>query len=218
LEKYRVYLKMMIDGVTSNPFSATTLAPIELESTEANAQEVIDYTRSKYGAPKDKVEAEIREWSGTNDPFVAEKISQLAEERIAQPEDQGDRKESSSSIESNKKEGADEKVGNNSPAKNVLEPWNNSSRSKISSPSNNPGSSSSSNKVSNSEKPLHQADCSGCGSVVEVPFKPDGVRPVFCKDCLKNYQRERAKLESSQKESPNSSGSNNKKKNKKSKY
>ncbi len=211
LEKYRVYLKMMIDGVTSNPFSATTLAPIELESTESNTQEVIDYTRSHYGSTKEKVEAEIREWSGTNDPFVAEKISQLAGDRIVESED--DVGGGKAGLNLAKKDRSNEKLVDDSKGKNISENQEGSpSESKIKLTANNPGDSGKAGREP------HRADCSGCGTVVEVPFKPDGVRPVFCKDCLKNYQRERAKLEGGQKESSDQSGaSSSKRKGKKKK-
>lgn len=33
--------------------------------------------------------------------------------------------------------------------------------------------------------PLHQATCSTCGKSCEVPFKPNGKKPVFCRDCFK---------------------------------
>ncbi len=32
---------------------------------------------------------------------------------------------------------------------------------------------------------LHEATCSKCGKTCEVPFKPNGKRPVFCRDCFK---------------------------------
>lgn len=40
---------------------------------------------------------------------------------------------------------------------------------------------------------------------IEIPFKPDGKRPVFCKECLKDYQRAVAKV----KEVQNQNGSQN---------
>ncbi len=43
------------------------------------------------------------------------------------------------------------------------------------------------------EKILYQAVCATCGLEIEVPFKPDGSRPTFCKDCLRDYQRATAK-------------------------
>jgi len=37
------------------------------------------------------------------------------------------------------------------------------------------------------ERPaMHQATCSECGMTCEVPFKPNGMKPVFCRDCFKN--------------------------------
>ncbi|MCE9636472.1 MAG: zinc-ribbon domain containing protein [Planctomycetes bacterium] len=37
--------------------------------------------------------------------------------------------------------------------------------------------------------PMHQTVCSGCGEPTEVPFVPDGRRPVFCLPCLKKQTR-----------------------------
>jgi CxxC-x17-CxxC domain-containing protein len=39
------------------------------------------------------------------------------------------------------------------------------------------------------------ANCSRCGKKVQVPFKPDGVRPVYCQDCFKTIQREESEKE-----------------------
>ena len=33
---------------------------------------------------------------------------------------------------------------------------------------------------------LFQATCSDCGDSCEVPFKPNGRKPVYCRDCFKN--------------------------------
>ncbi|MCK5061098.1 hypothetical protein KAR28_00950 [Candidatus Parcubacteria bacterium] len=36
-----------------------------------------------------------------------------------------------------------------------------------------------------SERPrMHQAICSECGKKCEVPFKPNGSKPIFCSDCF----------------------------------
>lgn len=35
------------------------------------------------------------------------------------------------------------------------------------------------------ERPaMHPATCSKCGNSCEVPFKPNGKKPVFCRDCF----------------------------------
>lgn len=40
-----------------------------------------------------------------------------------------------------------------------------------------------------SPESLNDAVCSSCGEATQVPFKPDGVRPVFCMPCLKQQTR-----------------------------
>lgn len=37
--------------------------------------------------------------------------------------------------------------------------------------------------------PMTPSVCSACGTPTEVPFLPDGVRPVFCLPCLKKRTR-----------------------------
>jgi len=43
------------------------------------------------------------------------------------------------------------------------------------------------------EKILYPANCASCNTAIEVPFVPDGKRPTFCRDCLRDYQRSVAK-------------------------
>jgi CxxC-x17-CxxC domain-containing protein len=43
------------------------------------------------------------------------------------------------------------------------------------------------------EKPMYDAVCATCETPIQVPFVPDGSRPTFCKDCLRDYQRATAK-------------------------
>ncbi len=33
---------------------------------------------------------------------------------------------------------------------------------------------------------MHQAVCDACGNACEVPFKPTGEKPVYCRDCFQN--------------------------------
>jgi CxxC-x17-CxxC domain-containing protein len=30
---------------------------------------------------------------------------------------------------------------------------------------------------------MHKATCADCGKECDVPFKPDGTRPVYCREC-----------------------------------
>jgi CxxC-x17-CxxC domain-containing protein len=38
------------------------------------------------------------------------------------------------------------------------------------------------------ERVLYDAVCEQCGMATKVPFKPRGVRPVYCRDCFNNQR------------------------------
>jgi hypothetical protein len=57
----QIYLKLMIDGVSSQPFSAETLPPIA-KPESSSLEEVIDNSRKLYAEPKAKVEEAIALW------------------------------------------------------------------------------------------------------------------------------------------------------------
>lgn len=61
LDKYHIYVKLSIDGITGNAFSAKTLKiPDE---TEKNAESIIRNSRERYATKKEVVEEKITKWS-----------------------------------------------------------------------------------------------------------------------------------------------------------
>jgi CxxC-x17-CxxC domain-containing protein len=64
LPNYKIYLKLMIDGVTSRPFSAKTLPQIVKGGNKEVEEEVIRSSRELYCKPKEWVENQINRWSG----------------------------------------------------------------------------------------------------------------------------------------------------------
>ena len=38
---------------------------------------------------------------------------------------------------------------------------------------------------------MHKATCADCGKECEVPFKPDGSKPVYCRDCYQKHRPRR---------------------------
>ncbi|MEK7128875.1 MAG: type IV secretory system conjugative DNA transfer family protein, partial [Patescibacteria group bacterium] len=68
LPNYKIYLKLMVNGVTSRPFSAKTLPPFRLRDEVMTEQEVIDISRKNYANNRQSVEAEVRAWS-SNQPL-----------------------------------------------------------------------------------------------------------------------------------------------------
>ena len=121
-----VYMKLMINGVASRPFSALTLPPIPFPE-KSYKEEIIEFSRKQYATPKEEVEKRISEWHAP----------------VAKP------------------------------ATPVTS-----------------GFTALAAKPATEEKPavqLFDAVCSGCGAKTQVPFKPDGKRPVYCKDCKIKY-------------------------------
>ena len=57
LPNYHVYLKLMINGVTSQPFSAITL-PLP-EKRISNSDEIVSESRRRYGRLRQEVERDI---------------------------------------------------------------------------------------------------------------------------------------------------------------
>lgn len=57
----QIYLKLMIDGVSSPPFSATTLPPFERPAVNFR-DDIIENTRRTYARPRAEVEVEVRRW------------------------------------------------------------------------------------------------------------------------------------------------------------
>ncbi len=57
----QIYLKLMIDSVTSQPFSASTLPPIQIPRS-TYVKEIMENSRRIYAKPRSIVEKEIIEW------------------------------------------------------------------------------------------------------------------------------------------------------------
>ncbi len=63
LGKYNIYLKLMIDGVAGDAFSATTLPPNPVPE-KSNIDKVIKVSRERYTSKREVVEEKISRWSG----------------------------------------------------------------------------------------------------------------------------------------------------------
>ena len=64
LPNYSIYLKLMVDGMTSRPFSAATLPPFKISVSSVTSEKVIETSRELYARPRDVIENEINRWSG----------------------------------------------------------------------------------------------------------------------------------------------------------
>lgn len=166
LPKYQIYLKLMIDGIAADAFSATTLPPIQFHG-EDSTEKVIKVTRERYAENRDDVEEKISRWSG----MLGEQQSDVAPSR-----NQGGQQ--------NKKPYASHN-NNAVPARYAPATQN---AAPVKSTPEQP-------QEVQPERQLYDAVCATCDEQIKVPFKPDPSRPTFCKDCLKDHQRARAKTQ-----------------------
>ncbi len=82
LAKANVYIKLMIDGVASRPFSAATLPPQPLPLVSYR-DVIIRNSRTRYGTVRKVVEERIaNEWAATEDDMIKEKIGRRDERRL----------------------------------------------------------------------------------------------------------------------------------------
>lgn len=63
LPKRNMYLKLLIDGVTSPAFSAYSLDRLPIPAVTYE-QQILEHTRKTYGTPRDEVNEKIKTWSG----------------------------------------------------------------------------------------------------------------------------------------------------------
>lgn len=63
LSKYEIYLKITIDGITSDPFSAVTLPPLP-RPAKSHRDKIIRVSRDRYTISRKEIEEKLARWSG----------------------------------------------------------------------------------------------------------------------------------------------------------
>lgn len=168
LPKYQIYLKLMIDGIAGDVFSATTLPPLAHQTGE-NAEKAIRISRERYGNDRKKVEEKIARWSETGS-FIEQDKKDFNNKSWVEKE----RKINSIA--------PPESMKRNFPASDKL-------TREIS------GKEKATIVNSETSREMFEAICDECGVKIQVPFKPDGVRGIYCKKCLAQIRSQRAKLQ-----------------------
>lgn len=167
LPKYNFCLKLMIDGVASDPFSARGLPPLTEKERTQNETKVIDRTREQYAGQREEVEDKIMRWHAEEEEFRP---------RPTQKEERSPRFSDSAPLMQ-----APQHIATPTQIPHIV-----------------PGSSQPVPTSTNNAMPIsdptiykYEATCSRCQKMTRVPFKPDGIRPVFCKDCLAILRQEK---------------------------
>ncbi|HCY20720.1 TPA: hypothetical protein DIC40_02495 [Patescibacteria group bacterium] len=77
LPKYTAYTRLMIDGISSDPFSMKTLPPIKAEGSLETIDKVRKQSRQRYAMSRGQLEKLMQAWS--NKTFsVQEKVAEKA--------------------------------------------------------------------------------------------------------------------------------------------
>lgn len=72
LPNYHIYTKLMVNGVTSRPFSATTLPPIQVDRSPEIVDVIVENCRKNYSRPRIDAENEIKEWASQGGSFSSD--------------------------------------------------------------------------------------------------------------------------------------------------
>jgi CxxC-x17-CxxC domain-containing protein len=160
LPKYEMYLKLMINGIASDPFSARGLAPLPEEEKTGNTDKVIKVTRERYAKERKVVEDKIMRWH----------------------ENDGGEEEKKKTVQSRN----DNFFPARRPAERaVFSPKSAEKVAVVGVP----------RKVEEEKEKSRSGEfeviCSRCSKPTKISFQPDGIRPVYCKECLSSLREEK---------------------------
>ena len=83
LPKYNFYTKLLIDGVSSRPFSASGIPPYQRDE-KIHTDVIIENSRKNFGTPKELVEEKIAtEWLSTGSDAAIEKVARKNEQPLS---------------------------------------------------------------------------------------------------------------------------------------
>lgn len=223
LPKYHIYLKLMIDGIAGDAFSAKVLPPVYIEDTAENEQKIIAASRERYASSKAEVEDKIARWSGimpasgfqtVNKPSeplhapnpAAQTQSMRPQQTFGAKTQPGSNLSSTGQVASNPTFRQQGQFQARRVSQPVFQPQQaqmsktQAAEPLISQPARQTGFNEKQAQIDQDyyvkpvdTRPKFDAICDMCGDRIQVPFQPDGSRPTFCKDCLKEYQRMAAK-------------------------
>ena len=185
LPKYEMYLKLMIDGIASSPFSAAGLPPLRAEERTGNTDKVIRYSREKYASERESVEEKIMRW---HDSYGEDE----SKAEVARKQFNANSAVFQGQIASKVTQNISSQLPNQSAIYSIQK-----NIPKVPANSNRGNEIISKNKITErSVKKGFDAVCSSCGASTTTIFVPDGIRPVYCKECLgKKKEEKRAEVE-----------------------
>jgi CxxC-x17-CxxC domain-containing protein len=202
LAKYQIYLKLMVDGVATAPFSANTLPPIA--KVMDSEDKVIAVSRERYAEKRAVIEEKVLRWSGMETgpapelleapPPVANTTPVPGLEAVKYPailtEEEQEAREALGGVPASLKPGTPEfaKAGvaaleGEDAIKDTGE-YLRISPERLASIVKPPTG-------QKKDKPKFKHTCSRCGKTWDMPIQLDVSRPMYCAECLPIIREER---------------------------
>ncbi|MDP3997179.1 MAG: CxxC-x17-CxxC domain-containing protein [Candidatus Andersenbacteria bacterium] len=188
LDKYNAYLKLMINGISSKPFSMQALPPVMENFGKGEVVRMV--SRERFGHKREIVEDKIRRWSGIVLGEAGEE--QSAPQYSPRSYSGGERRPGrgrQTSTERHEARQAPAQINKEQLADVVLPISAKPITDLAAVLSQGPNTSSSTRRGSARG---FEVICRRCGKKTEVPFDPDPAKPVYCKECFQIVRQEKA--------------------------
>ncbi len=168
LAKAQVYLKLMVDGAATAPFSANTLPPIAKHM--GTMDKIAAVSRERYASPRNLIEEKVLKWSGmelSGPPDGVQYPSILTEEEQERMAAAG--------------------IVENAPPAEPAEPaeYLKISDERMAALAKPAG------EGKKKDKPKFPHTCSRCAKVWDMPIQLDTSRPIYCAECLPLVKEEK---------------------------
>jgi hypothetical protein len=203
LGKTQIYLKLMVDGVATRPFSASTLPPIG-KRTESG-EKVIAVSRERYAEPRQVIEEKVLKWSGMElamslAPASSFSGSEEEDDRGATVHEERHQVEEAPAV----MQYPTIKTAEEREAENALAPTAPSLEMVEEGPVKEylmikperlaaiaASVSSSGGGQRKKDRPKFKHTCTRCGKIWDLPIQLDVTRPMYCPECLPIIREER---------------------------
>ena len=177
LAKFQIYLKLMVDGVATPPFSANTLGPISNKTGSTAA--VIAQSRERYAEPRAIIEEKVLKWAGMEtsaaptsavEGLVAETPVADVASSVQYPEIKTEEELETQT----QKDDTSEYLKIRPERMAAIQSFVSSSQAQ-----------------GKSKRPAYKHTCSRCGKVWELAIQLDPSRPMYCAECRPLVAEER---------------------------
>jgi len=164
LPKYRIYLKLMVNGVSTDPFSADALGPLAGQDFGHGA-EVIAHTHQQYSRNRLDVEESIKQWHASEGGDMGTEKPETEFHTGVSPIKAFEEAQNKEKIQTTSKPVSAE----------AIKP-----KAKVETSASRPAP---------SKEVLWTGVCDVCSTELKLSFMPDVSRPILCQDDLKKFRK-----------------------------